>query len=155
MRYSLLQKSYIVKEFFKLEEREITVNKQISIAQDRYRLKFDAPVPGRNCIYKLLRKYRKFGTVENLKGTGRKRSVRTPEVIHQVDGLVTADCDVLIDQLVNTSYRNQLNLSKSTWARILKDDFKLRCYRWYLFSFRYSHKLKTVQNVVKHALHVF
>ena len=105
------------------------MNEQISIAQDKYWLKFGAPVPGRNCIYKLLSKYRKFGTVENLKGTGRKRSVRTPEVIHQVDALVTADRDVPIDQLVNTSYRNQLNLSKSTWARILKDDFKLRCYR--------------------------
>ena len=129
MRYSLLQKSYIVQEFFKLEEREITVNEQISIAQDKYRLKFGAPVPGRNCIYKLLSMYRKFGTIKTLKGTGRKRSVQTHEVIHPVDALVTADRDIPIDQLVNTSYRNQLNLSKSTWARILKDDFKLRCYR--------------------------
>ena len=129
MRYSLLQKSYIVKEFFKLEEREITVNEQISIAQDKYRLKFGAPVPGRNCIYKLLSMYRKFGTIKTLKGTGRKRSVRTPEVIHQVDALVTADRHVPIDQLVKTYYRNQLNLSKPTWARILKDDLKLRCYR--------------------------
>ena len=54
MRYSLLKKSYIVQECLKLEEREITVNEQISIAQDKYWLKFGAPVPGRNCIYKLL-----------------------------------------------------------------------------------------------------
>ena len=46
MRYTLLQKSYIVQEFFKLEERPtITVNEQISLAQDKYRLKFGNPVP--------------------------------------------------------------------------------------------------------------
>ena len=80
-------------------------------------------------MYKLLKKYKETGTLENRKSTGRKRSVRTPEVIDQVEALVAADRDVPIDQPVNTAYRNQLNLSKTTWARILKDDLKLRCYR--------------------------
>ena len=130
MQYTLLQKSYIVQEFFKLEERPtITVNEQISLAQDKHRLKFGNPVPGRNCMYELLKKFKETGTLENRKHKGRRRSVRTPEVIDQVEALVAADRDVPIDQPVNTAYRNQLNLSKTTWARILKDDLKLRCYR--------------------------
>ena len=134
MQYTLLQKSYIVQEFFKLEERPtITVNEQISLAQDKYRLKFGNPVPGRNCVYELLKKFKETGTLENRKHKGRRRSVRTPEVIDQVEALVAADRDVPIDQPVNTAYRNQLNLSKTTWARILKDDLKLRCYRSYLY----------------------
>ena len=117
-----------------MEERPtITVNEQISLAQDKYRLKFGNPVPGRNCVYELLKKFKETGTLENRKHKGRRRSVRTPEVIDQVEALVAADRDVPIDQPVNTAYRNQLNLSKTTWARILKDDLKLRCYRSYLY----------------------
>ena len=55
--------------------------------------------------------------------------VLTPETISQVEALVIADRDLPIDRTVNTALSNTLNLSASTWARILKDDLRLKCFR--------------------------
>ena len=96
-RYSLKQKSYIITEFLQLEERYITQNRKIDIAREQYRVKFGIPVPSRDCIYKLLVKNRVYGSLENRKNTGRRRSVRTPAVINQVKDLVAADREAAIE----------------------------------------------------------
>ena len=135
-KYTTLQKCSIVQNWFSTEPFNISFQERVRIIQHRYRLEFGNPVPCKSTIYTLVYKHRQFGSVESRwKGnSGRRRSVRTPETISQVEALVIADRDLPIDRTVNTALSNTLNLSASTWARILKDDLRLKCFRWVKYS---------------------
>ena len=130
-KYTTLQKCSIVQNWFSTEPFNISFQERVRIIQHRYRLEFGNPVPCKSTIYTLVYKHRQFGSVESRwKGnSGKRRSVRTPETISQVEALVIADRDLPIDRTVNTALSNTLNLSASTWARILKDDLRLKCFR--------------------------
>ena len=88
-------------------------------------------VPSERTIYRLVHKFETKYTVENLhKGnSGPRRTARTDAVVRQVENVVTRDCRVEYDRPANTSRRNELNLSKSTWNRILRNDLNFTCYR--------------------------
>lgn len=130
-RYTNIQKSFICTEYLKLEERNISAGDRIQCVRVRYNQEFGEPVPCGDSIYRLVKKFELTGSVGNRnKGnSGLRRTIRTPEMVRQVEALVTADRNVPYDQIVNTSNRNNLNLSRGTWSRILKDDLNLRCFR--------------------------
>ena len=62
--------------------------------------------------------------------SGVKRTARTPENIEAVRVAVTADrTKELFDPTVVSGRRNGLGISQSTFARIVKEDLKLHCYK--------------------------
>ena len=131
VRYTLKQKWFVIQTYQQIEERVITHKERIRIIQERYHRKFGDPVPSQPQIYYLVKKADKYGSVENrMNKTGRKRSVRTAETIANVEALVIADQAAPVGNIVNTSHSNELGLKHSTWCRILKEDLKLRCYRF-------------------------
>jgi len=88
-------------------------------------------VPSERTISRLVHNFETKFTVENLhKGnSGPRRTERTDAVVRQVVNVVTRDCRVEYDRPSYTSRRNKLNLSKSTWNRILRNDLNFTCYR--------------------------
>ena len=129
-RFTVEQRTFMVCEFMKLYHRR-DLNKRLFV-QNKFLEKYPAcKVPSFATIYANVTKFRKFGTLENLhKGrSGRRRTVRTAATIARVEILLARDRNTPSSVPVNSSNRNSLNLSRSTWMRILKEDLHLRCYR--------------------------
>lgn len=127
-RFTNEQKSFIVTSF---AQNSIYENIP-QVVQHLFTQKFPGRrAPSRATIFRIVKKFEEHSTIENLhKGrSGRPRSVRTPETIRRVEELVAADRDLSPDRVVNTGYRNQLNLSQSSWSRTLREDLNLTCYR--------------------------
>ena len=97
----------------------------ITEVQRDYRIHFETRIsPSKNTIKSLYRKFAYTGNVNNKPRSGRKRSIRTEDVIEKVALSVTDN--------LNTSTRkraSQLTISQSTICRILKKDLKLKPYK--------------------------
>ena len=62
--------------------------------------------------------------------SGSKRTARTPANIAAVRVAVTADqTKDIFDPTVMSGHHNDLGISQSTFARIVKEDLKLHCYK--------------------------
>ena len=127
-RFTVQEKCYIVSSFQMFTSKKNRVGKIRLGLMNKFP---DRKVPSKASIFRLVKKYETNFTVENLhKGhSGRSRSVRTREVVEEVEQISAADREVPYDRIVNTCRRNILNLTRSTWCRILKHDLKLTCYR--------------------------
>ena len=84
------------------------------------------PKPHRNTLRKLVEKFRKTGSVADDAGerSNKNRTVRTPEIIEQVDEIIRREPSISTRRLAQ-----QLGLSASSVCRILKDDLKMYPYR--------------------------
>ena len=98
----------------------------------RIKKEFEEKFPGVSAptqegIRKMSRKLKTTFTVKNLNSekSGRKRTVRTPENIESVRVATAADLTKgIFDPSVSTGPRNDLNISASSFCRILKLDLK-------------------------------
>ena len=95
-------------------------------------------VPSKSALLKMVAKFDKLFTVHNCNSksspgeshSGHRKTVRTPANIEAVRAAVTADTTKeLFDPSVNTSSRNSLGLSASSFNRILKEDLKYHCFK--------------------------
>ena len=97
----------------------------ITEAQRDYRIHFETRIsPSKNTIKSLYRKFADTGNVNDKPRSGRKRSIRTEDVIERVAVSITDN--------PKTSTRkraSQLTISQSTLCRILKKDLKLKPYK--------------------------
>ena len=102
---------------------------------------FEAAFPGvrrpqASTIRKIHKKQNTHFTVKNLNSqsspgpshSGRKKSVRTDANIAAVSNLVMGDHVKEAGDVVNSSRRNQLGISKSSFDRIIRQDLKFHCY---------------------------
>ena len=87
--------------------------------------------PHRSTIYKIWKKLRNNHTVQNLnKGnSGRRMSGRSDHNIDQVRALLEDQVDKKPDEIVCSSRRNNLDLTKSTFNRITRLDIKFHPYK--------------------------
>ena len=89
-------------------------------------------------MQKMVAKFSQNFTVQNCNSkaspgethSGAKKTARTPENIEAVRVAVTADrAKDVFDPTVVSGHRNGLGISQSTFARIVKEDLKLHCYK--------------------------
>ena len=124
LQYSKEQRVFVVCNYMELSKKR----RKFDILRERFAAQFENhKLPCNNTIRRLVRKFRAKHTVDNLPKV-RPVTAATPDVVNSVLDAVRRDQDVCYDEPVNTCRRNELNLTKSTWNRILKSS-DLKCYR--------------------------
>ena len=117
IRYSKEERTRILQTYIR--------TMSITEAQRDYRIHFQTRIsPSKNTIKSLYQKFADIGNVNDKPGSGRKRSIRTEDVIERVAVSITDN--------PKTSTRkraSQLNISQTTLCRILKKDLKLKPYK--------------------------
>ena len=97
----------------------------ITEVQRDYRIHFETRIsPWKNTITSLYRKFADTGSVNDKPRSGRKRSIRTEDVIEIVAANITDNTKTSIRKRAS-----QLAISQSTLSRILKKDLKLKPYK--------------------------
>lgn len=125
MQLTVEQRVFVVTKYLE--------TKSIDAVKTAFRLQFPNRVPPTHkAIYDNVAKYKRNGTSKNLnKGnSGRRRFVRSPENIQAVRDLLNNNPTVSIR-------RNQLELSRSTFSRVVKHDLK-----WHPYKIHVRHQLK-------------
>ena len=118
MLYDKVHKTKTIEFFF--------ASQSVTVTQRNFKRHFKSTkAPSRNTILWLVDKFRKEGTVDNLRGTaGRRKLVRTPQTVKQVVHLIEEDPEQSCRQLAQ-----KVGCSRATTHRILRQDIGLYPYK--------------------------
>jgi inhibitor of nuclear factor kappa-B kinase subunit alpha len=122
-------KFLIINMVFSQEDRILIKNLVLLRGYSSRRLlkEFPQKVWNKNGLDVLLRKIRSTGTVDRQPGSGRPRTVRTPENIDAVYDLVLSQEDAPQTHRTTRQIARETAISRTTVHRIIHKDLKLKC----------------------------
>ena len=130
LRFTVEQRTFINYMFIKFSHVKVT--QRVQMIQQMFSGKFPGvKLPSRSTMFDIRKKYLAHGSLANRgkgSGAGPKRTVRTPETLQKVKIAVEQDLNKPYDQIANSARRNELNMSRTSWSRSIKD-LGLNCYR--------------------------
>lgn len=122
-------KFFIINMVFSQEDRILIKNLVLLRGYSSRRLlkEFPQKVWNKNGLDVLLRKIRSTGTVDRQPGSGRPRTVRTPENIDAVHDLILSQEDAPQTHRTTRQIARETAISRTTVRRIIHKDLKLKC----------------------------
>ena len=103
----------------------LVVNKSLSYKEvvKLWNKRFERAAPTRRTVDRVLKKAREENSVQSRKfKSGRKRTVRTPEIINEIKRVVLEEeSDARPNQTVNRARSNQWGINRQTFCNIMKD----------------------------------
>ena len=114
---------------FSSEEKILIENLMLLKDYSSRRLIKEFPQKGWNksSLDKLLRKVRATGSADRKPGSGRKRSMRTPENIDAVHDLVLSQENAPQTHRTTRQIAREIGMSRRTVGRVIHDDLQLKC----------------------------
>ena len=92
--------------------------------QEQWKSHFERTPPERMTIYRIYQKATSANSIESKKcNSGRKRTVRTKEVIEEILEVLDSENDAQPQHNVNRGRSNQWEIKRGSWANIMKDIF--------------------------------
>ena len=127
-RYSLEERYFIFSTFNSLGTTNNRANKCIFLFRRKYPY---AKIPSTSTVYRICTKFEDQYTLANLhKGqSGRRRSVITDDNKMRAEVLLAEDRNLSFDQTASSARRNRLNITKSSWSRMMKE-MNQHCFRY-------------------------
>jgi len=126
-QFTLEQRHFLYKRYMKLNDvytfEDLFLDFQQKFPTSR--------IPSRQSVRDIAKKFDQSFTLENQnKGhSGRKRTVRTTEAVQEVQRQLQAERDLASGDHRSSCRRNQLDLSRATFHRIVKHDMNWMAYK--------------------------
>ena len=90
--------------------------------QEQWKSHFERTPPKHLTIYRIYQKATSANSIESKKcNSGRKRTVRTKEVIEEIKEVLDSENDAQPQHNVNRGRSNQWGIKRGSWANIMKD----------------------------------
>ena len=90
--------------------------------QEEWKKLFSRCPPNRATIFRIYEKAISTNSIENQRhNSGRKRTVRTKEIIAEVKQVLDSENDAQPQHNVNSGRSNQWGINRGSWANIMKD----------------------------------